>query len=300
MTKQNSRTLGRFGPVALLIVAMWLWGSAFVAMKQALATASVADVMFYRLALASVAMLPFVVVRRQRWPVGRDLMMLVGLGLLEPVLYFTFESLALQYTTAAQGGLVFALLPLCIIGLNALFSRGWPGLGVWIAGLLGALAVVIVTLGRPSAAAYGSPSPALGNSLELLAILSAAAYTVLADHLLRRYSPAQLTFLQCVFGACCFGGYWLVSDGTAIHAEPALGYVLYLGLIVTGGAYFAFNNAIKHLSAQVVAPFYSLVPIFTMLSTVAWDGRGLSEGLVFGIALSFLAIISATRASANY
>lgn len=293
MNQAQTRAHDRLIAIGLLTVAMALWSSAFVAMKQALTTVSIADVMFYRLALASLAILPFVISRPQRWPVKRDLLLLALLGILEPVLYFVFESLALQNTTATQGGLVFALLPLAILAMTALTRRRLPTGRLLIAGLIGAAAVLAATLGQ-STQSSTAPAPALGNSLELLAVLSAAAFTVLADRLLTYYSPELLTFFQCLFGTTCFGLYWLATGSDGGLSGPAFGYVLYLGLVVTGGAYFAFNNAIQKLSGQVVGPFYAAVPTFALISSVIWTGEALTPAIGLGIVLSATAIVVAT------
>lgn len=280
--------------IGLLILAMALWGSAFVAMKKALAVSTIADIMFYRLALASMAMLPFVLSRPQRWPNLKDALMLSLLGILEPVLYFLFESLALQYTTASQGGLVFALLPLAIMSMTALLYRRWPTARLSVAGLVAAAAVGVATIGADGGSER-APAPELGNMLEVMAVLSAAVFTVMADRLLSEYSPELLALFQCVFGTICFGAYWLVTHDSLCLPGHAIGYIIYLGLIVTGGAYFAFNNAIQKLSGQIVGPFYATVPIFSLLTSAIWTGGRLSPEMMLAIGLSIAAIAIITN-----
>eukprot|EP01031_Cornospumella_fuschlensis_P000448 gene448-563_t len=105
---------GRWVAVACLVLAMALWGSSFIALKLAFREVAPMWVIFARMALGS---LIFLLAWRWRGdcdPRPGDWKYFLGLAACEPCLYFIFEALALQHTSAAQAGMITALLPLLV------------------------------------------------------------------------------------------------------------------------------------------------------------------------------------------
>ncbi|WP_162962248.1 DMT family transporter, partial [Pseudomonas aeruginosa] len=104
----------RWFALACLILAMALWGSSYVVLKVAFRELPPLWVIFGRMALGS---LVFLVAWRWRGRIDYrpgDWKYLLGLAVCEPCLYFLCESFALQYTSAAQAGMITALLPLLV------------------------------------------------------------------------------------------------------------------------------------------------------------------------------------------
>ncbi|MDU1797946.1 MAG: DMT family transporter, partial [Pseudomonas aeruginosa] len=107
-------TRTRWFALACLILAMALWGSSYVVLKVAFRELPPLWVIFGRMALGS---LVFLVAWRWRGRIDYrpgDWKYLLGLAVCEPCLYFLCESFALQYTSAAQVGMITALLPLLV------------------------------------------------------------------------------------------------------------------------------------------------------------------------------------------
>ncbi len=111
------------GAIGCLVLAMALWGSAFIGLKIAFEELPPLWVIFGRMALGS---LVFVLAWRWRgrWEYRRgDWKYLIGLAVCEPCLYFVFEALALERTSASQAGMITALLPL-MVAVGAFFVLG--------------------------------------------------------------------------------------------------------------------------------------------------------------------------------
>ena len=100
--------------VVCLVIAMALWGSSFIALKLAFAELPPLWVIFGRMALGSLVFLLAWRWRGQMQYRAGDWKYLLGLAACEPCLYFLFEALALQHTSAAQAGMVTALMPLLV------------------------------------------------------------------------------------------------------------------------------------------------------------------------------------------
>ena len=118
-------------------------------------------VIFARMALGSLIFLA-----AWRWR-GRidyqpgDWKWLLGLAACEPCLYFIFESLALQHTSAAQAGMITALLPL-LVAVGAFFLLHEKiARNTWLGFALAVLGALWLTLASESDG--HAPQPLLGN-----------------------------------------------------------------------------------------------------------------------------------------
>lgn len=185
------REQGRSVAVICLVIAMALWGSSFIALKLAFAELPPLWVIFGRMALGSLVFLLAWRWRGQMHYRAGDWKYLLGLAACEPCLYFLFEALALQHTSAAQAGMVTALLPLLVavgafIFLHERISR------ITLAGFLLAL-VGAIWLSLSGSADEHASNPLLGNFYELLAMLCATGYTTLTIVVLSEINSSKLT-----------------------------------------------------------------------------------------------------------
>ncbi len=272
-----------------LLLAMLLWGSSFIALKLAVNDLSPMIVIFMRMAIGAVAFLTV-------WPWLRhgfvyqagDWKYLLGMALFEPCLYFIFEAQALRYTSAGQAGMVTAMLPL-MVAIAAFFIlkersgwRQWLGFGIAVSG------VIWMTLtGEDSEQA---PNALLGNFLEFLAMVSAVGYTLLVKHLTRRYSAFLLTALQSFVGTLFFFPLALASPWPEQISLSTFGLLIYLGLIITLGAYGLYNYSLTHLKATVAAGYTNLLPVFTLLFSMLLLGERLVLSQWLAIGLVFVGV----------
>jgi len=245
--------------------AVLLWGTSFTAMKAALGGFQPMAVVWMRMAIGSLLFAPFW--RRLPKPDYRrgDWKWLLLLGLFEPCLYFLLEGYAIDLTTSAQAGMISSLVPLLVAVGAAVFLKERLSPRA-IAGLLISVAGVVV-LSLAGAPAAGAPSPALGNTLELLAMVSAACYMVLAKRLSARYSPWFLTGLQSLTGALFFLPGAIASDPSTWLAAPtgAWAGTLYLGCFVTLGGFGLYNMAVARMDANRAAMSINLVPLVAVI-----------------------------------
>ncbi|WP_370601650.1 DMT family transporter [Pseudomonas nitroreducens] len=271
---------------------MALWGSSFIALKFAFQELPAMWVIFARMALGSLIFLA-----AWRWR-GRidyragDWKWLLGLAACEPCLYFIFESLALQHTSAAQAGMITALLPL-LVAVGAFFLLHEKiARNTWLGFALAVLGALWLTLA--SEANGHVPNPLLGNFYELLAMLCATGYTLLLKHLSARYSPFILTAMQALIGSLFFLPLALATSGLPPAPGPTGWFALiYLGSVVTVGAYGLYNFGVSRLPASQATGFINLIPVFTLIFAALFLGevlsgqQALAAGLVFiGVALS--------------
>ncbi|HLD67180.1 MAG TPA: DMT family transporter [Pseudomonas sp.] len=280
---------GRGGAVICLVVAMALWGSSFIALKLAFAELPPLWVIFGRMALGSLVFL-----LAWRWR-GRleyragDWKYLLGLAVCEPCLYFVFEALALQHTSASQAGMITALLPL-LVAVGAFVVLGERTTRTTLAGF--ALAVVgAIWLGLAGEADTHAPAPLLGNFYEFLAMLCATGYTLLLKHLSTRYSAFLLTAMQALVGSLFF---LPLAAATAPlpSTVSALGLaaVVYLGVVVTVGAYGLYNYGVSRMPASQASGFVNLLPVFTLIFAAVLLGERLNAMQLLAAVLVFVGV----------
>ena len=246
--------------------AVLFWGTAFPAASFLVNSYSNWTVMLIRLATASVA---FLFVPRKMMTARyarRDWIKLLLMVLAMPCLYFLFETTSLLYTSSVQAGVIAGALPLFITAGAALFLKeevGAPQIGGLALSLSG---VILLTLFNSGEIGQGS-NPFLGNGLELLAMVCAAANMLLLKDLYARYSPAFLTRLQCWGGTVFFlpglAGIGKLGPGSAGAAEWAV--LIYLGLACSFAAYFLYNSAQSRIKASSASVSINMVPVTALI-----------------------------------
>ncbi len=289
MTDDTRRRL----PAFCLILAMLLWASSFVALKIAFRGYHPMQVIFGRMFVASLCFLPFIpAFRKIRWR-KRDVKYLLVMAVCEPCLYFLFEARALELTSASQAGMITAMLPLLVAVLAWGFLRENITRQT-LAGFLLAIAGA-VWLGLAGEVSEAAPDPLTGNFFEFLAMVCAAGYTVSLKHLTANYPPLFLTAFQAFLGSLFFFPFLLLPEvGFPVGWQmgPALA-VLYLGTVITFGAYACYNYGVSRIPANRAAGYINLIPVFSvLLGMLILDetlnaGQWLACGLVFaGVWLS--------------
>lgn len=246
-----------------LILAMVIWGSSFTFLKIAIDLMHPMQVIFLRLLVGTIALLPFIfwLVRGVRYQAG-DWKWLVAMALFEPCLYFVFEGMAMKYTSATQAGLVTSVLPLMIAAGAWYFLREKIELRQWVGFSLAVAGVVWISV--HSNVTANASNPPLGNFLEFLAIISATGYTLLAKHLSHRYNPLFLTAMQTILGTLFFLPLAALQPIPSSFDPEALRAIIYMGVVVSLGGYGLYNIALSQLSATVASTYINLIPIFSL------------------------------------
>ena len=284
----NSRLL--YAHLAL-ILAMIIWGSSFTFLKIAIETLHPMQVIFLRLLVGSLVLLPFLgwLLRGLKYQAG-DWKWLGAMALFEPCLYFVFEGMAMKYTSATQAGLVTSVLPLMIAAGAWFFlrekitGRQWLGFSLAVGGVL--------WISLHSQVTSHAPNPPLGNFLEFLAILSATGYTLLAKHLSHRYNPFFLTAMQTLLGTLFFLPLVLLQPLPTSIEPRALEAIVIMGVVISVGAYGLYNLALSKLTATVVSTYINLIPIFSLFFAmlILHESLNLQQWLACGVIFAGIAI----------
>lgn len=276
--KSESLSLNAASPIALLprlavLGAVVLWGASFSTMRIALQDLHPLSVMWLRMIIALACILPlYRTVNLSAYRKG-DWKLLLAAVVFQPCLYFWLESAALGLTSSAQAGIISASVPLLVavaawmILKEPLSTRVVGGLLLSVAG------VAVLTLGGQ--ATLSAPSPLLGNSMEFLAMVCAAANMIIIRILGRRYDAWTLTVMQVVTGCLFFSpGIAHLMDVPAGTFDPHLILILaFLGAGVTLGAFSLYNWAITRMPASTASAHINLIPVVAVGCGFAFLGE---------------------------
>ena len=272
---------------------MFIWGSSFIALKSAMNDLEPFTIIFLRMLIASLCFLYFVKDFIKYDFSKRDIKLIILLALFEPCLYFIFEAKALQLTSASQAGMITSLMPVITAMAAGYFLKeiisGQLILGSFIA-LCGA-----VFLSLQASTTISAPNPILGNFFELLAMVCAAGYTIVARYLSDKYSALFITAIQAFIGAIFFFPFFIYEYTTVDmnFTANALMWTVYLGVVVTLGGYGLYNYALTKIEASKAAMFIYLIPVFTLiLAFLILDEKLRMIELLACIAILFGVVIS--------
>lgn len=250
--------------VLLALVATVVWSGSFVATRDLADTVAPVQAVFWRWVIATAAVAPLAAREawRQRHLIRRHLGYISLASLFGIALYNTLVHQAGLTTSASNMGMIMAASPV----IMAVFARlGGERLGaVRTFGMLLAAFGVLLLVGKGSL----TVDFAAGDLWMFAAALSFASYSAL----LKR-KPAEisgLTFLLTTFvlGALMLAPAYAVSvavQGGFEVTTRSVGPLLYVGILSSAVAFFAWNKAVSMIGAARAGVVYYLQPVCVAL-----------------------------------
>ncbi|GAB3413016.1 DMT family transporter [Haloparvum alkalitolerans] len=278
------------------LVAAVLWGGMYVVSKWGFETIPPLTLSFLRLAVGAATLLVVVrVVSPSRSFSRREWGQFAGLGAMV-ALTIVSQFVGTDLTTASQGSLLTVLTPLFTLafGVAAFGEAAGPRK---IAGMgLAALGTLFVLAGQYDLTAIPAGNRT-GVAFLLLASAGWAAYTVWGKPLVRRYSALETATYSTLFAVPMSAVLvpWELSttgvDLAAVPVTPALvAAVLYLGVLSTAGAWYAWYKGLEFVDAGTVAVFFFAQPVVGAALGALLLDEPVGLGMVAGGAVMFAGI----------
>ena len=276
------------GAAAFTVVA---WASAFVVIRFVARDVSPGALSLGRLVIASVVLSGLMIGKQRVKMTGREW----GLVALIGVAWFGVYNVALnageQHVDAGTAAMLIQLAPI-LIGVLAglLLGEGFPRMLV-IGGLVAFAGTIIIGV----ATSTGQADIA-GVLLVLLSAVVYAIAMVAQKVVLRRIPGLQVTWLACLIGtiACLPFVGSLVTDLASAPA-PAIGGIVYLGVIPTALAFTTWAYALSRTSAGKLGVTTFAVPPIAILLGWLFLGEVPVPLAILGGALSLIGVAIARR-----
>jgi drug/metabolite transporter (DMT)-like permease len=280
----------------LLLITNAVYGTAYVAQREALDDLPPALLGFVRLALALVVLLPFLL-WSPRAPVRRapvapgDGRKIFWMGVLGFGVAYVLSNFGLARSTATNAALLITLEPISMMVLSPLVlgerlrRREAVGAALVLAG-----AVLVVLDGLPGVTVSLLPHWQ-GDVLLVLSAVAFASYSLFARDLLPRWDARVLTARSFLWGMVSMLPVMVLE--WAAGARPALTprgamVTVYLAVVVTALAYLAWNVALVRVSAPRAAIFINVQPLVGVALGVGLLGEPPTLSILTG---AFLIIV---------
>jgi drug/metabolite transporter (DMT)-like permease len=282
-TTQNTTTSPKLILTFLsLILAVCFWGGSFPATKLVLKGFSPMSYIFFRFFGASLIFGLLLLLKPRR--IGRaNHLRLMGMALFHPTLYFIFESIGMQYTSASSASLIIAAIPAMVALLAGFVLKEKLSRLEWI-GVLLSVSGALLLAGFDDNAAYADSS-LLGNLLVVAAAVTATIYLVMARYLAGRVTSLEMTAYQVIYGTLYLLPIFLIriqaNELTAVGFS-SVGALIFLIFGATVLAFFFYNRALSKIDASKAAVFLNGVPIVSVTVSALLLGEQLGTIQLIG------------------
>ena len=226
----------------------------------------------------------------------RDLLVLGVIGLFMFAAFPFFMARALQDTTAARGGLIFATMPVLTMIMAAIF--GIERLTrLKLAAVVCAVTGTIVALGENVGDV--APQALRGDILMILGMLCASTFNVFSGRYLKRYGTLPVLIYTMFIGAGMLFVLATIieqpfSGGLAF--DPT-GWGLLLLLAIPGGTFMLYfwARALRVITPTQAAVTVGMNPLTAILLGAWILSEPITLRVIIGFALLFAAILLASR-----
>jgi drug/metabolite transporter (DMT)-like permease len=282
MDGRASQTRLRLGKAVMVPV----WSSGFIVGTLAVRHAPGLSILFWRMAVAMMAMATIALAMRVRWPKDRrTLARMVLVGLLLQAAQFGGIFLALQYGVAA--GLVALLagsspLLVAVLATVLLDERLEPV--QWAGSTIGVVGVVLAVAAELSVG--GSP---LGFMFALIGLAGLVGGTLVQRSSGSDVDPRAANTIQLAVATAVMAPLAALTQGFGLSAE-ALAPLAWLIFGLSIGAVMLFFWLLRNEKSGEATSFLYLVPATTAIAGVPILGQPLELGAVIGLALALIGV----------
>lgn len=191
----------------------------------------------------------------------------ISLSILQPVLYFIFESTGLKLISSTEVGIIMALAPVVVIILSIVFLKETPSkkeiffIGISIS------AVLFIAFMNMEGCSNGE---FIGYLSILLGMICFSSYNIVSRKLSTEFSPTELTFVMTWIGAISFTIISLIYHGNIdsflIGLRSLKNMEVLVSLICLGVVTSVFATLLEHYTLSKITANQSIV--FSSLTTV--------------------------------
>lgn len=256
---------------------MLIWAAAGIAVKEALLLFTPLTLIVLRFSLAVLIMSFIGLVFRSNKVVGlqrvekRDIPLFLLGGVLQPFLYFIFETYTYQSfasPTIAEAMLSMQPVLAPIFAFVILRERVTHNNIIGI--LLSTIGVLVLILVGANNFALGNP---WGILLAFLTVSMSVGYSIVLRRIPAHYSPLSIVFYVQLFSLCLFYPLCGIVDGQLLqnnlgllfnNIKPLLA-VLYLAIFASVVAFILFCYTVRYIGVTRANIFNNIRPIFTAL-----------------------------------
>jgi drug/metabolite transporter (DMT)-like permease len=252
------------------LMSISFWGVSFVSTKAVLGKLDPYSLLVIRFGIGALFLLLLLLLQRHQLQISiKYVPHLMVLGILGVFVHQVLQATALLTINASAAGWLISFSPVFTVILSVLFLHEKMNIQKAVGMVLAITGVLIVTTTRSGQSFQFAMN--IGFFLMILSTLNWAVYSVLLKSLKIPYPPLVVTFYMCLLGLILTTPFIIRNRGwenlsLLNHSEWA--HLLFLGVFVSGIAYWYWGKALEVLEASKVSMFLYLEPIATLIAAV--------------------------------
>ncbi len=268
MTEKQRKNLSLF----LAFVGYSIFGFSFIFSKQALAVASPFVLLAMRFLVAFLILNLLLLSKNFKLNLkGKQIGLLLLLGILQPVLYFTLENYGIIFSATSFAGTMLALVPIVSFIFSRLFLKENISVFQIFCAVLSIFGVYFATMGQMLVGFSW-----LGFVLMLAAVVAISFFNVLSRKTSADYSAFERTYIMFGVGAIVFVVLALIQSAGHFHQAvlvpltyfPFWRAVIYLAILSSVGSFLMINYAMTNLSVAKTSIFANVTTVICIFAGV--------------------------------
>jgi len=238
---------------------------------------------FFRFIIGGLALVPFA--KKKIW--GKDLLYITLIGCLNSLISMTCLQLSVQYGNASTAATLISANPVFVAILAPFILKETISRKKIFGVTLGLAGILIFGFGMLDGDSL------VGILFGVASALSFALYSVLLKKFIPKYGSFSCTAYSSLFSAIIYGMILIFIGNFNI---PTLslsqwGIMLYLGVGVTGIAYFALFEAIKRMGATMGSRVFYLKPVVSTIFAIIFLSESIGALKITGMAIILLSLL---------
>jgi drug/metabolite transporter (DMT)-like permease len=252
------------------LMSISFWGVSFVSTKAVLGKLDPYSLLVIRFGIGALFLLLLLLLQRHRLQISINYVPhLMVLGILGVFVHQVLQATALLTINASAAGWLISFSPIFTVILSVLFLHEKMSITKAVGMAMAITGVLIISTARSVQSFQFDMN--IGFFLMVLSTLNWAIYSVLLKSLKIPYPPLVVTFYMCLAGLILTTPFIIRNRGwenlsLLNHSEWA--HLLFLGVFVSGIAYWYWGKALEVLDASKVSMFLYLEPIATLIAAV--------------------------------
>lgn len=239
-----------------------LWGSAFPMIKIALNDFSAESLSAFRLILATIILLPFVIIKKLPTPELRDIPVIFILGFCGFVIYHTALNFGETLISAGISGILVSTTPIFSSALAYIFLKEHFSKWNWLSSLVAFIGISIISISKDDYTTIN----VLGVFIILLASFSESLYFTFQKKYIEKYGFIAFT-LYTIMASSPFMLVFIPEIINDIHGATftSIVSVLYLAIFPTIIPYVLLAYIVKSVGVSDATMSLYLTPIVSLL-----------------------------------
>lgn len=284
---------------ALVPLCALMWGLSYLGTSVTLKHLEIMELLALRWTVSALLFLVLIALRIVKVNFkGKNVKLVLLVGILQPCIYATFETLGVKYTSTSESSIFIATIPLMVLLISAVVLRQKTSKRTIGAIFLAFLGVLVCVYFSPDFSIGGK---GIGYVFLMGAVLSGALYTLCSSKAAAEFDAIEVTFTISVMGAICFNaisfamgngvrGYVLCFTDTTVLAG-----VLFLGVCCSCLCYLIFNYVLGKLPTTIGTNLVAnSVTAVGVLSGCLFAGDPFGWYTVAGVALTITGVCLAS------